>query len=83
MTVSLILPSREYEQSYCEYIAELGEEERYPFQLDFEHGNFDLLLRRLADFSNGVNIPNGYVTTSTYWLIEDRELIGHQVCGII
>ena len=76
MTVSLILPSREYEQSYCKYIAELGEEERYPFQLDLEHDDFDSLLQRLEDFSNGVNIPSGYVTTSTYWLIEGHELIG-------
>lgn len=76
MRVSLILPSPEYEQSYCRYIAELGEEERYPFQLDLDHGDFTSLLQRLEDFSNGINIPSGYVTTSTYWLTEGHELIG-------
>lgn len=76
MTFLLVLPSREYEQSYSRYIAELGQEERYPFQLDLDHSDFDSLLQRLEDFSNGVNIPSGYVTTSTYWLVEGNELVG-------
>lgn len=76
MTVSLILPTREYEQSYRGYIEELGREERYPFQLDFEHDDFASLLQRLEEFSNGTNIPNGSEPTSTYWLIEERELVG-------
>ena len=76
MTLSLVLPSHEYEQSYGEYIVELGREERYPFQLDFEHRDFDALLQRLADFSQGVNIPSGYVASSTYWLVEGPELLG-------
>lgn len=39
--MQLILPNREYEQSYREYILELGEEERYPFPLDFDHSDFE------------------------------------------
>jgi len=76
MTFSLVCPNKKYERSYREYIAELGDEDRYPFQMDIDHSDFDALLQRLADFSNGVNIPNGYVATSTYWLVEDQELVG-------
>lgn len=76
MAAELVLPSCEYEQSYCEYIIELGDEERYPFPLDFEHSDFTALLKRLDEFANGINIPDGFVPSSTYWLVEDGEIIG-------
>lgn len=76
MAVSLVLPTADYEQSYGEYIAELGDEERYPFPLDFEHHDFAALLKRLSEFANGVNIPDGFVPSSTYWLVEGGEIIG-------
>lgn len=76
MTTSLVLPSSAYAQSYRRYIAELGDEERYPFQLDLEHDDFEALLQRLQAFSQGIDIPDGYVPTSTYWLVEGDELLG-------
>lgn len=76
MTVALVLPNPEYEQSYCAYIVELGDEERYPFPLDFEHNDFVALLQRLDDFAKGINIPEGFVPSSTFWLIEDGEIVG-------
>lgn len=76
MTLSLVLPSSEYEQSYRKYIAELGVEERYPFQLDFEFRDFGALLQRLRQFAQGIDIPPGYVATSTYWLVDGAELVG-------
>ena len=76
MTMTLVVPSPEYEQSYRDYIVELGDEERYPFQLDLEHHDFGALLDRLDQFFKGSNIPAGYVQTSTYWLVDGKELIG-------
>ena len=76
MTATLVLPSHSYEKSYRDYIAELGQEERYPFQMDLDYRNFSALLERLRDFSDGVNIPSGYVRSSTYWLVDDQELVG-------
>jgi hypothetical protein len=52
----LILPRLEYEPSYGAYIRELGDEERYPFPLDFEHGDFAALLMRLDDLATGTNL---------------------------
>jgi predicted acetyltransferase len=69
-------PNREYEQSYREYILELGDEERYPFPLDWDYEDFDLLLRKLGDFRNGKNIPEGFVPSTTYWLVEDGDILG-------
>lgn len=76
MTLALILPSRRYEQSYRDYIDELGSEERYPFPLDFDCIDFDLLLAQLSDFANSIHLPEGFVPSSTYWLVDGATLIG-------
>ena len=76
MSVELVRPSTRYESSYRAYIEELGDEERYPFPLDFDHKDFPALLRRLNDFEAGRNLPEGYVPSSTYWLVENGELVG-------
>lgn len=76
MTPQLILPGPAYESSYRSYIEELGDEERYPFPLDFDHSDFAQLLARLEEFRTGVNIPEGYVPSTTYWLVQGDELLG-------
>ena len=78
MTVAkdLIKPCLDHEDSYRSYIAELGDEERYPFPLDFDHSDFGLLLERLADLEAGRNLPPGRVPSSTYWLLENGEILG-------
>jgi len=72
----LVLPDLAYERSYGAYILELGEEERYPFPLDFEHKDFLALIKRLSDFANGSTFLRGLYRASTYWLVENGELIG-------
>lgn len=69
-------PTHEFEASYRDYIRELGEEERYPFPLDFDYSDFGTLLGRLADFAAGRNFPAGCVASSTFWLVESGEIIG-------
>lgn len=76
ISVELVRPCEKYESSYRKYIAELGDEERYPFPMDFDHKDFPALLRRLSDFENGRNLPEGFVPSSTYWLVENGELVG-------
>lgn len=74
--MKLILPCATYEASYREYIEELGDEERYPFPLDFDHTNFAQMLQRNDDFANGRNLPEGFVQSTTLWLVEDGNLLG-------
>jgi predicted acetyltransferase len=76
VTAELVLPRVEYGRSYCAYIQELGTEVRYPFPLDFEHKDFSALIHRLDDFENGLNLPTGFVPSSTYWLVEGGEILG-------
>lgn len=74
--VQLVLPGAEYEQSYHEYIEELGDEERYPFPLDFDHLDFAALLAKLERFRQGIDLPDGFVPATTYWLVDGCELVG-------
>ncbi|WP_232366314.1 GNAT family N-acetyltransferase [Aliidiomarina halalkaliphila] len=72
----LILPCLEYEGSYRDYITELGNEERYPFPLDFDHADFPAMLAKLEQFRMGVDLPQGFVPSTTYWLVDQQEMIG-------
>lgn len=72
----LVLPNKHYERSYRDYIRELGDEERYPFPLDFDDSDFDQLLARLEDFRTGTNVPAGYVPSTTFWLVDGDEILG-------
>lgn len=73
---SLVKPTIEFEQSYRSYIRELGDTERYPFPLDFEYDDFAALIDRLSNYSAGIGVPDGYAPSSTFWLMEDDEIVG-------
>ena len=74
--MKLILPTEKYKHSYQEYIKELGDEERYPFPMDFDCSDFVKMLKKIKDFADGINLPSGYVQSSTFWLVDSGELIG-------
>ena len=74
--MQLILPSAVYEESYGDYIRELGDEERYPFPMDFDHSDFANLLAKLKSFESCESIPKEFVPATTFWLVDGEELIG-------
>ena len=74
--LSLITPTVKYEESYRSYIDELGSAERYPFTLDFKFDDFPALVARLNNFSLGIDLPDGSVPNTTFWLVEDGEIVG-------
>ena len=76
MEWDLILPQREFESSYRQYIVELGDEERYPMPMDLDHRDFSKLIQTLEDFRHGRNLPIGKVANTTLWLIHQQELVG-------
>ncbi len=73
---SLITPALEYEDSYRSYIDELGDAERYPFTLDLEFDDFSALVTRLNNFARGIDLPDDLVPNTTFWLVEDGEIVG-------
>lgn len=76
MNCQLVRPAAAYESSYRDYIRELGDEERYPFPLDYDHDDFPALLQRLDNLARGINLPAGFVPSSTFWLVRGDELVG-------
>jgi predicted acetyltransferase len=74
--LELIEPCADFEASYRSYISELGDEERYPFPLDFDDADFPQLLQRLRNLRAGIGVPEGYAANATFWLIEDAEIVG-------
>ena len=73
---SLTKPTVEYENSYRSYIKELGDAERYPFILDLEFEDFSEFVVRLNNYSLGIDLPDGWVPHTTFWLVEDDEIVG-------
>ncbi|MEM9401557.1 MAG: GNAT family N-acetyltransferase [Pseudomonadota bacterium] len=72
----LVTPSVEFEVSYRDYIDELADEERYPFTLDLDSDHFPALVAELRRYSSGIDLPHGLVANTTFWLVEDKEIIG-------
>lgn len=72
----LVTPSNQYKKSYFAYINELAGEERYPYPMDLEHTDFSALVTTLIDYSNGINLLDWMVPNSTYWLVQDDEIVG-------
>lgn len=76
MTLQLCQPAPEHEATYRSYITELGDENRIPFPLDFEHADFSAWLTRVENLANGSDVPEGFVPSTTYFLMDGDELIG-------
>ncbi len=74
--LKIIKPNIRYEKSYKGYVTELGDEERYPFPLDFDHSDFTAWLKRVAEFEQGIDLPEGYVSSSTYFMVADGDILG-------
>ena len=72
----LITPTIRYEDSYHEYIKELGSETRYPYPLDLDHRDFPRLVEKLNGYAHGVNLPDHLVPNTTFWLVEGDDIVG-------
>lgn len=73
---SLIAPCADFKTSYRAYIDELADEERYPFPLDFDHTDFSAMLEKIEQFRLGIELPEGYVPSTTYWLVKEQCIVG-------
>jgi len=70
-----IAPHIAFEQSYKDYIAELGDEERYPYPMDLPHTDFACLIDLLNNFSIGEKLLDDMVANTTFWLVDNREIV--------
>ena len=77
----------EYLSFYNEWVA--SGENMIPWVIEKDPSNFKGFVKYLIDNENGVNLPKGWVSDSTYWLLnEERRLIGavnirHQLTDLL
>ena len=76
--IKLIEPCEELREAYTDYVNEFSAaEEGYihgsgaELQVDFSE-----FLRLLQDYAKGINLPQGWVPASTYWLLSEGRVLG-------
>jgi predicted acetyltransferase len=77
--LGLVQPSFALCDSYRSLVAEVtaAGEKFVPFVLAFEHDDFAAFLARLDRCARGIDLPNGFVAHSTYWLVLGQgEVVG-------
>ncbi len=77
--LELVQPTFAFCDSYRDLVAEFAAagEKFVPFVLAFEHDDFAAFLARLDACARGIDLPNGFVAHSTYWLVRDQsEVVG-------
>lgn len=73
----LTLPTTTYKQAYLAAIQDaIGERSETRLQHPEKNESFEEFVQRLNDHAQGKNMQSGYVPASTYWLIDNDEVIG-------
>lgn len=76
--MKLVAPTKEFEQSWKEALAEFQAEGRKGFwNWEKEPTDLEEYILLTSQNSRGENVPDGWVPSSTFWLIDDGEFIGH------
>ena len=82
--MELVLPSAAYKRSFIEAVAEYQQEggrddrsRRYGgLSVSALESNFDAYIEHEKSHALGLNLPEGYVPETTYWLLDAGEFIG-------
>jgi predicted acetyltransferase len=73
----LVLPDRRYQRSYLNALAEFHAEGRnLEWDITELDRDFDVLLMRLDKNARGIDLPQGHVSSTQYWLVEGNRYIG-------
>ena len=80
--LKLVSPSNKYKKSFLEAVEEYKKDKergRYPATLNMEEmteEKFNGYVKRKLDHSKGIDIKEGRVPDTEYWLVDDDEFIG-------
>jgi predicted acetyltransferase len=77
MHVKLIKPKVELQKEYMDMIHEWKafENKLVPWVLDFDASDFPALIKNLENCSKGIDLPEGLVEHSTYWLVNENNRV--------
>ncbi|KOP67416.1 GCN5 family acetyltransferase [Bacillus sp. FJAT-18019] len=79
MAVNLVKPSAEFKDEYLSFYQDWkdSQEDMVPWVIARDPGDFDDMLQFLNNNEQGINIPEGWVKDSTYWLVtESKRVVG-------
>lgn len=71
-------PNKKYQKSFENYVEAYKKagDDKYFNLYKKALENFDQYLNYLENCSKGIDLPQGYVATSTFWLIDNNEVAG-------
>ena len=76
--MQLVNPSIQYRESWISALAEFDGENRSGYwSLVADPRNLPVLIQRLYEYSQGINIPAASVPATTLWCIDKNVYIGH------
>ncbi|MBU2523710.1 GNAT family N-acetyltransferase [Patescibacteria group bacterium] len=76
--MQLIKPTKKYEKSWDEALDEFRTEKQKGFwNWEKEPANLKKYIKTTQDNEIGKMLPQGWVSSTTYWLVDNGEFIGH------
>ncbi|KOR90220.1 GNAT family N-acetyltransferase [Paenibacillus solani] len=77
MAVYLVKPSAEFKDEYLSFYQDWkdSQEDMVPWVIARDPGDFDDMLQFLNNNEQGINIPEGWVKDSTYWLVTEANRV--------
>ena len=71
-------PSKEFQKSFENYVLAYRDAKDDIYFDKYKKGleNFDEYLNNLINLSKGIDVPEDWVPTSSFWLIDDHEVVG-------
>lgn len=76
--MQLVKPTKKYEQSWHEALAEFRAEGQKGFwNWEKEPINLDKYIKLTRDNEKGESLPKDWVPATTYWLIDNGKFVGH------
>jgi predicted acetyltransferase len=76
--LELIRPNISYKKSFLEAVKELERCDgfKYPSDVGITEVTFDKYIADFDDQSRGINLPDGFVPASLFWLVDGNKFIG-------
>lgn len=79
MKAHLVLPTTQYKDSFLKAVKEYQAENQFNYRLleiDKLNEDFESYIKQYEDEAKGINLPEGYVPHTVYWLVDDEGYIG-------
>jgi len=73
--LQLIQPSSALREGFLAFRAEFPPVAEIPGLVSMKAGDFDADVRRALNHAKGIDLPAGWVTSSTFWLVRDKTTI--------